>query len=273
MATFKIACPECGQKVSGDESFLGAIIDCPLCNTKIKFPKEARPVPEDKPKDNEPPPPPQFSPPPPEATSRSRSVRTSSAAVWSVIFGIAAIIFCPIGILFAVPAIVVGHSARASILSSFGKTGGQGFATAGLAIGYTYASVFFLAAVFVTSYIKPLASFFEQRINAESAKAIITAATSYAADHDKNLPDKLTDLVPRYLEGGLETFPYIEPGSLPPECLDFTYYPGHTTESGPRIILLSAPDADRSYQRLVGYLDGSIDVLEEPDFIRQSMKQ
>ncbi len=38
MATIKIACPRCGQKVSGDESFSGAIVECPICSSKIKFP-------------------------------------------------------------------------------------------------------------------------------------------------------------------------------------------------------------------------------------------
>ncbi len=312
MATFKIACPECGQKVSGDESFLGTIVDCPLCNTKIKFPKEAPPVPETRPSEAEPstsegkaggesprdvpaaPEPREASPATPvpaatpakapaapailitssDAPARPKAVRTSGAALWSAIFGVAAIIFCPIGILFAVPAIVAGHSARSSILSSMGKIGGQGLATAGLALGYTYATIFFLAVVFGTSYIKPLSSFFEQRANTESAKVIIAAATSFASDHGGNFPAQLSELVPDYLpEGVLETPRYIEPGSLPPEYLDFTYYPGHNTESGSRIILLSAPDADRSYQRLVGYLDGRVDVIAEEDFIVQAMKQ
>ncbi len=38
MATIKIACPKCGQKVSGDESFSGAVVECPICSSKIKFP-------------------------------------------------------------------------------------------------------------------------------------------------------------------------------------------------------------------------------------------
>lgn len=40
MATIlKIACPRCGQRVSGDESFYGVEVDCPVCSAKIPFPE------------------------------------------------------------------------------------------------------------------------------------------------------------------------------------------------------------------------------------------
>jgi DNA-directed RNA polymerase subunit RPC12/RpoP len=38
MPTIKIACPECGQRVSGDESFLGRSVKCPACDSQIPFP-------------------------------------------------------------------------------------------------------------------------------------------------------------------------------------------------------------------------------------------
>lgn len=38
MATIKVACPKCGQKVSGDESFYGTIVECPICSADILFP-------------------------------------------------------------------------------------------------------------------------------------------------------------------------------------------------------------------------------------------
>lgn len=38
MATIKVACPECGQKVSGDEGFLGSLVECPICSSNILFP-------------------------------------------------------------------------------------------------------------------------------------------------------------------------------------------------------------------------------------------
>lgn len=38
MATIKVACPKCGQKVSGDETFHGTVVECPICSASIQFP-------------------------------------------------------------------------------------------------------------------------------------------------------------------------------------------------------------------------------------------
>lgn len=46
MATIKVACPKCGQKVSGDENFYGTAVECPICSASIQFPGERREVPE-----------------------------------------------------------------------------------------------------------------------------------------------------------------------------------------------------------------------------------
>ncbi len=40
MAVIKVACPKCGQKVSGDESFIGSEVECPICSSAIRFPGE-----------------------------------------------------------------------------------------------------------------------------------------------------------------------------------------------------------------------------------------
>ena len=50
MATIKIACPKCGQKVSGDESFFGTTVTCPVCTSDIHFPaKEGEEKPSSRP--------------------------------------------------------------------------------------------------------------------------------------------------------------------------------------------------------------------------------
>ncbi len=41
MANIKVACPKCGQKVSGDESFFGTTVECPVCSATIQFPDSA----------------------------------------------------------------------------------------------------------------------------------------------------------------------------------------------------------------------------------------
>src|SRR5690606_2619052 len=42
MATIKVACPKCGQKVSGDESFHGTVVECAVCSSDILFPGRKR---------------------------------------------------------------------------------------------------------------------------------------------------------------------------------------------------------------------------------------
>lgn len=44
MATIKVACPKCGQKVSGDESFYGTTVECPICSADIFFPGNRREI-------------------------------------------------------------------------------------------------------------------------------------------------------------------------------------------------------------------------------------
>jgi hypothetical protein len=46
MPTIKIACPDCGQRVSGDESFLGKSVKCPVCESLIPFPASFEDLPE-----------------------------------------------------------------------------------------------------------------------------------------------------------------------------------------------------------------------------------
>jgi hypothetical protein len=41
MAKIKVACLKCGQKVSGDESFFGTTVECPVCSATIQFPDSA----------------------------------------------------------------------------------------------------------------------------------------------------------------------------------------------------------------------------------------
>ena len=39
MAVIKVACPDCGQRFSGDETFFGRVVDCQVCGAKVAFPK------------------------------------------------------------------------------------------------------------------------------------------------------------------------------------------------------------------------------------------
>ena len=64
--------------------------------------------------------------------------RRSGLAVWSLVFGILAVVlsFACIGPLFAIPAVICGHMAHSRIKRSGGELSGGGLALGGLITGY-----------------------------------------------------------------------------------------------------------------------------------------
>ena len=86
------------------------------------------------------------------------AVRTSTTAIFSLVFGI----ICWIAIPFigAILAIVCGHSARSEIRHSPpGTIEGDGMALAGLILGYIHLALFVLAAMVVFMFLGGLAFF------------------------------------------------------------------------------------------------------------------
>ena len=74
---------------------------------------------------------------------------TSVAAIISMIFGIGGLFFD--WWFFAIPsiiAIITGHVARSNIKKSQGRLGGDGFAVAGLVLGYIVVLLYLLIALF-----------------------------------------------------------------------------------------------------------------------------
>ena len=66
-------------------------------------------------------------------TSASRSC---GLATWSLVLGIFALVLCPIGLMFAIPAVICGHKALGRIKVSGGTLQGGGLAITGLVMGY-----------------------------------------------------------------------------------------------------------------------------------------
>ncbi|TZF89162.1 DUF4190 domain-containing protein [Lysobacter lacus] len=73
--------------------------------------------------------------------------QTSALAIASLAFGIACWLALPV--LGSLGAIICGHMARREIRESGGRLGGDGMATAGLALGYVHLVVAILVVVFV----------------------------------------------------------------------------------------------------------------------------
>ena len=153
MATIKVACPKCGQKVSGDETFYGTKVECPVCSSDILFPGQRReekkptviePVPPERPAEDHLPRPVQpteekpVAPSLPVATFEESAVPQSAQetpppapekaededdgpdlppspiyGAISIVSAVLSVVTCVGAILFAPIAIIFGHTALA----------------------------------------------------------------------------------------------------------------------------------------------------------------
>ncbi len=175
MAVIKVACSKCGQKVSGDESFYGATVECPICSASIHFPKPEdlpTPVP---PKEGAPEP--EEEPPhEPAGADRARIETTSiplppesrhfeeeaepepdgvpGMAIASLIMGgLNLLTGCLPAILLAPLAIIFGHLALGKLKHQTHPSGtGRTMAMIGLILGYIGLATFILAMVGVTIF-------------------------------------------------------------------------------------------------------------------------
>ena len=85
--------------------------------------------------------------------------QTSAAAIVSMIFGILGLFLD--WWFFAIPsliAVITGHVARSNIKKSQGRMGGDGFAVAGLILGYIILILYLLVAVFFVGLFASLAT-------------------------------------------------------------------------------------------------------------------
>ena len=190
MATIKIACPKCGQKVSGDESFAGTIVECPVCSSQMKFPsgKEhysaamGQPISQTTEETS----PPAASPEaesisneaPISLSEEERSPMPTQAGNWedddgevpsplfgamSLVSGILGIVTCVGSPLFAPLAIIFGHIGLAKgKRSPIQPAPGKGLAVTGLIIGYL--SLLFVIGALIAAVIfkEQLGEYFNQ---------------------------------------------------------------------------------------------------------------
>lgn len=196
MATIKIACPRCGQKVSGDESFSGTTVECPVCSSQIKFPGDkaryavaANPQPVPPSRDTghvaEQPEPPAASPESLSAqdeklnySSKKQPTASSQPTNWedvdqeipsplfgaiSLVCGILGIVTCVFGPLFAPLAIIFGHIALArGKHSPVQPAPGRNLALIGVIIGYLNLLLVIIALVGIVFFKEPVGAFLDQ---------------------------------------------------------------------------------------------------------------
>lgn len=96
----------------------------------------------------------------PAAMSGSTQLQPCSLATWSLILGIAAIVFCIvcIGPLFGIPAVICGHIALGRIKRANGTMKGHGPALGGLITGYISIALIpvigLLSAIAIPNFVK-----------------------------------------------------------------------------------------------------------------------
>lgn len=195
MAVLKVACPKCGQKVSGDESFFGSTVECPVCTSKIPFPDPPEdpatessvqerlrdseteklqsrgptggavdPAPTSS-STSDPDPPPQKEtssiplPSPNTAPSGDGSeVPSPVLGVVAMVLGLVSVmLFCIPGIIFGPAAIISGHLARSRAKHSpVQPAPGSVAALTGLILGYLSLAGFILALVILPGLIEAI---------------------------------------------------------------------------------------------------------------------
>ncbi len=196
MATIKIACPKCGQKVSGDESFSGTIVECPICSSQIKFPSDKekfadtassqkKPGKDEEGFTPESPVPPAASPEAPPAQEESLPLPSEESlrqghqgSQWadvddeipsplfgaiSLVCGILGIVTCIGGFLFAPLAIIFGHIALArGKHSPVQPPPGRNLAMFGVIIGYLNLLLLIVVLVGMVFFKEPVTQFIQQ---------------------------------------------------------------------------------------------------------------
>ncbi len=194
MATIKVACPKCGQKVSGDETFYGTVVECPICSADIRFPgsrreeapREAiRPVPPDPSPESSlprPVPPAEQAPVlPPKSTVDEEVVPKTSNdpapaapepeeddepdlppspiyGAISIVTAVLSVVVCGLGgVIFAPLAIIFGHTALAKARHSpVQPAPGHTLGAIGLMIGYVSLILTIIALVLALIFIEPI---------------------------------------------------------------------------------------------------------------------
>lgn len=180
MAVLKVACPKCGQKVSGDDSFFGTTVDCPVCTAKIPFPDPPEEKLADAPIENlqsrgdidedragsessDPTPTPEqetasipLSPPHSSTPVSGDGVPSPVLGVIAMVLGLVSMmLLCIPGILFGPAAIISGHLARSRAKHSpVQPAPGSSAALGGLILGYLSLAGFILVLVVMPSVVE-----------------------------------------------------------------------------------------------------------------------
>lgn len=187
--------------------------------------------------------------------------QTSGLAITSLVCGILGFFTCGVT---GIPAIITGHIARSKIKQSKGAIGGSGLALAGLVTGYlgfllTFVAV--LASLAVPAFTQVQAQGNQMKA-VNNAKQIILGMKQYAADNDGKYPPTIETLFEEDILTDRRVLEFPETLNVPGQ--GWEYLGASHTDSDPgNVVILTSSKADRTRKKIVGYNDGSVQVLRE----------
>jgi len=169
-----------------------------------------------------------------------------------------------------IPAIIVGHMARAQIRASHGKLTGSGFALAGLIMGYVGTCLVGLS-LFISLILPAFFSAGErgrEAIRMNTGRQIYFTCKQYQADHHGKMPPSLTDLTPHYIKSEDARKWFSDPAHPESGENGWIYYgSAHPADwDGGKSALLVSKIA-RGGRNVVVHFDGSVTrELTQPDW-------
>jgi competence protein ComGC len=193
------------------------------------------------------------------------NVRTSPAAVWSLVLGILSIVLC-LGLLAGIPAIICGIVAQGGIRKSAGALTGAGMAISGLILGSvgTLLSIFVVPMV-VAITLPAVTTARQQAYTAASmnnAKQISVACQAYAMEHDGRIPESLNVLVKEgYLTADALRNPRDRESTEPGYRLVYQGRMQDAADSSTQPLVIEVTAGPRG--RVVGFLDGHVDIVAD----------
>lgn len=138
--------------------------------------------------------------------------RSCGLATWSLVLGILALVLCPIGLLFAIPAVICGHKALGRIKLSGGTMQGGSMAITGLVMGYVAVAmsmmIGLLAIIAIPNFIKARNTEF-QNACINNLRQIDSAKQQWALENTKK-----EDAIPSQAD----ILPYIGGNGVMPVC-------------------------------------------------------
>ncbi len=208
---------------------------------------------------------PVFGPASTPAQVSPQSAKTSGMAIASMICGILGLLLW----LPCIPAIILGHLGLSAIKKSAGALKGGGMAVAGLVMGYLMIAAIPLIAILAAIAIPAFSSIQEKAVQAKTmsnARQLALAVKMYAQEHEGNLPPSLEKMVEENIvdQALLAQRPESSRTGDYGQGWDYRGAGMKDTEAGQTVILVSVK-ADRAKKKIVGHLDGTVELVPESE--------